>query len=154
MRQKGSSFLANTQDGFGEDGGRLFSHEVIHSRLSQGLWPVYERTKNKFALVQGDALYFYAGGQGPFGGQVIARATLLDKIAPMRRIPSSLYATGVIDCLLRLGEIELIGPTLLKPLLIQEGVIREENKKWGAFLMGGFSKIPASVAIALAGEAV
>lgn len=154
MQDKYSNFLANTQDGFDEHGGKLFSHEIVRSRLNEKLWPVYERTKNKYALSQGDVLYFYAGGQGPLGGRVMARAKLHSIIAPMRRIPQRLYATGVVDSMLRLGEIELIDPTLLKPILIQQGVIKEENKKWGAFLMGGFSRIPASVASVLAGEVV
>jgi hypothetical protein len=152
MRDVSANYLAITQDGFDDDGRKLSSHEIIRARLNEQLWPVYERTKNKYTISAGDTLFFYAGGKGPFGGHVIALATLGSIIIPTRRVPVHLFTSGPVDSILKLENIQELQPTRLKPFLISEGVIKEENKKWGAFLMGGFSKIPNSVANLLTRE--
>lgn len=152
MQENSGNFLAITQDGFDEEGRKLAAHDIIWSRLNEKLWPIYERTKNKKTILTGDLLFFYAGGKGPLGGHVVAMAKLHSIIAPSRRLQKNLHATGVIDSLIKLDEIKRIQPLRLKPILIREGVIKEENKKWGAFLMGGFTKIPQPIASVLMGK--
>ncbi|WP_298910086.1 hypothetical protein [uncultured Aliiroseovarius sp.] len=138
-------FIAVTQDGYSDAGHKTTAFEIVRSRLGQGLWPVYKHTNNRHAIAQGGLLFFYVGGQGVNGGSVVAKANIDGYVTPRRRLPRELYSASEVEGLVKFRNIVEFSPVPLKPLLIKQGVIREENKKWGAFLMGGFKRIPKAV---------
>lgn len=151
MADNKSHFLAITQDSYAGSGHRVSAADIIKSRLSAGAWPLYANTKNRRAISEGDVLFFYVGGQGTHGGHTVARADVAKVVNAGRRILRDEYATSPVSAVVELDNIKFIPPVALKAVLIDCGVIQQENKKWGAFLMGGLSRVSEIVAMKLNG---
>ena len=146
MTETRNYFVAITQDGFSEGGNRVAACDVIEARLKSNSWPLYENTKNRRVISEGDTLFFYVGGQGTHGGDIIATAQVVDRIDAGRRTLRDEYATSPVSALISLKEIKFFAPISLKPVLIECGIIKKENKKWGVFLMGGLCRVSKAVA--------
>lgn len=135
------NFIAVALDGQDADGEHLSARDVISVRLSKNTWPVYSRSKNKRNLSVGSNLMFYVGGAGPDAGHIVASARVSDIKTPNRRSDADLLAANVVNFILKLDCVKYFAPIRLKPILIENKIIKAENSKWGAYLMGGFVKI-------------
>jgi predicted RNA-binding protein len=151
MADSKSHFLAITQDSYAESGDHVSAANIIKSRLSAGTWPLYANTKNRLAISEGDVLFFYVAGQGTHGGHTVARADVAKVVNAGRRVLRDEYATSPVSAVVELDNIKFVRPVALKAVLINCGVIQQENRKWGAFLMGGLSRVSEEVAIKLDG---
>lgn len=145
-------FVAVTQDGYSADGHLVPAVDVIKARLETETWPLYANTKNRKVISKGDCVVFYVGGMGPNGGHTVAVAEVVSRDDAGRRTLREEYATSPLSSILRLKRVKFFSAIPLKPVLIQCGIIREENKKWGAFLMGGLCRVPETVANKLSGN--
>ena len=145
-------FLAITLDGYADDGLRVSAFDVVKNRLKSGTWPLYQNTKNKKVISKRDVVVFYVGGQGPCGGHTVATADVVGRTDAGRRVLRDEYAVSPVSAIIELGNIRFIEPQVLKPVLIECGLIKKENKKWGAFLMGGLCRVPEAVADKLTGR--
>lgn len=143
------NFIAIAQDGYGDAGEKLAAQEIVIARLKNEIWPIYWRSKNRAVIEHGDSLFFYVGGRGPAGGRIVASARVAGLHKPTRNSSTVSLSADVIDKQISLHEIRFFPPFPLKPVLIEQGVIEASNSKWGAFLMGGFSKISESLADSL-----
>ncbi len=145
MAQNKNYFLAVTLDGYSENGLRVSALDVIKRRLDTGKWPLYANTKNRKVISEGDRLLFYVGGQGQCGGHTVATAKVGKITDAGRRVLRDEYAVSPVSSLISLDGINFIEPKILKPVLVECGIIQQENKKWGAFLMGGLCRVPEVV---------
>ena len=145
-------FLAVTLDGYTDDGLRVSAFDVVKKRLKSSTWPLYLNTKNRKVISEGDVIFFYIGGQGPCGGHTVATADVVRRTDAGRRVLRDEYAVSPVSAIIELGNIRFTEPQTLKPVLIECGIIRQENKKWGAFLMGGLCRVPEIVADKLIGR--
>lgn len=152
MTESKNYFLAIAQDSFAESGHRVPAFNVIKSRLGTSTWPLYANTKNRLHISEGDVLLFYVGGQSLHGGHIAATADVVGRKDAGRRALRDKYALSPISVAIELDNINFIEPVALKPVLIDCGIIQQENKKWGAFLMGGLCRVSEVVANKLMGH--
>ncbi|WP_157057511.1 hypothetical protein [Loktanella sp. 3ANDIMAR09] len=145
-------FLAVALDGYSNDGLRVSAFDVVKQRLENSSWPLYMNTKNRKVISRGDVIFFYIGGQGPCGGHTVGTADVVGRTDAGRRVLRDEYAVSPVSAIIELGNIRLTEPRKLKPVLIECGIIQQENRKWGAFLMGGLCRVPEIVADKLTGR--
>src|SRR5229473_1920453 len=97
--------------------GRGAAVEVANGRLERGIWPLYERTKNRDALVPGARVAIYVGGQA----QIIATAVVQEVITPGRRgiqVDPPEFLTPPASRVLRLSRIVKLDPPVQFRLLL------------------------------------
>src|SRR5258708_39815402 len=78
--------------------------EVANGRLERGIWPLYERTRNRDALVPGVRIAIYVGGRA----QIIATAVVQEVVTPGRRgiqVDPPEFVTPPASQVLRLSRI-------------------------------------------------
>src|SRR5258708_26714140 len=78
--------------------------EVANGRLERGIWPLYERTRNRDALVPGARVAIYVGRKA----QIIATAVVQEVITPGRRgiqVDAPEFLTPPASRVLRLSRI-------------------------------------------------
>jgi hypothetical protein len=136
------SFLLVAQDGFDDWGSPVSGLEIAEKRLSSMRWPVYEHTKNRRRISKGNKVFIYIGGSKKYSGHLIAKCRIdsIEDLGNKTEIDEARMSS--ISKYIKLKNIEKMPPIKLKPVLIEKGIIKIENKKWGAYLMGGIIQVP------------
>jgi hypothetical protein len=117
--------------------GRGAAVEVANGRLERGIWPLYEWTRNRDALVPGVRIAIYVGGRA----QIIATAVVQEVVTPGRRgiqVDPPEFVTPPASRVLRLSRIvKLARPVQLRLLLPRLEMCPRNLQKWGSILSGG-----------------
>jgi len=110
--------------------------EVANGRLERGIWPLYERTRNRDALVPGARVAIYVGGKA----QIIATAVVQEVITPGRRgiqVDAPEFLTPPASRVLRLSRIvRLDTPVQFRLLLPRLEMCPRNLQKWGSIVHG------------------
>jgi hypothetical protein len=134
-------FIFVTQNSFNEYGRSIFAHQMLKLRLKENKWPIYTTTRHRNSLLQGDAIFFYVGGNGPNRGHILASAEIKIVRTPTNTEKNKDFNLMDTFLVCEFNKIKFIEQIELKSCLIKSGMIKEENKKWGTYLMGGIKKI-------------
>src|SRR5258708_26910777 len=110
--------------------------EVANGRLERGIWPLYERTRNRDALVPGARVAIYVGRKA----QIIATAVVQEVITPGRRgiqVDAPEFLTPPASRVLRLSRIvRLDTPVQFRLLLPRLEMCPRNLQKWGSIVHG------------------
>lgn len=141
--QDSSYFILIASDSYTLSGSRYRARKLAEGRLQQGIWGLYPGTSNRSVIRVGDQVLVYVGGSGPDRCSVIARAWVSGIDNPRDAVfidPPNVESDGA-DRILRLADVQRIGPVDIRQMLDDLSFIPENRQKWGVALMGGCRKI-------------
>lgn len=135
-------YLLIKREGLGAKGQRLTARQSAVALLEQGIWPLWEHTKNRKAIAAGDLVAVYLSGDG--GGKVIASAKV-EQVAEWSSSLARAYPLmldGTPFSVLKLNNIGLLPePVAVKERLSRLSFVNASSKKWGVAFMGGCRSI-------------
>jgi hypothetical protein len=134
-------YLFITQDGEYENGKRSSALSVVKDRLAKKTWPVFESTRFKTIVKKGDIIFFYIAGIKEKKGLVVYSAEIECVEKPTKDTIIDPHSFNNCFAIIKLKNISPTKEIVLKNCLIEGNLIDPNNKKWGAFLMGGVRKV-------------
>jgi hypothetical protein len=131
-------------DGTDRNGEALRADELVEFRLNVKQWPLYEKTRNRFALSPDDRLIFYCGGKRS-GGTIFGYGRVLDVVPLANKLL-------IDECRLTIGptpkSMIILTDTnkfktkvFLRTIVSQLECYPKNSNKWGMILQGGCRKI-------------
>lgn len=131
-------YLLIKREGFAADGAALTASQCAERLLNSGIWPLWDRTRNRAVIAAGDALAIYLAGDG--GSRVVATAIVerVEPWSPTHRAAYPLMLDGTPVAVLRLSYVATLRyPVLVAQRLGRLSFIRRQTNKWGSAFMGG-----------------
>lgn len=119
-------------------GASLSARDAALALLKAQLWPLWEHTRNRQAIQQGDSIAVYISGDN--NQQVIAQAKVTALSLWTASIARSypLMLDGTPFSVLHLGDIKVFeAPVRVVERLSRLSFVNPESKKWGVAFMGG-----------------
>jgi hypothetical protein len=116
--------------------------------LDRGLWPLWEHTRCRHQIGDGDSVAIYIAGRGT----VVATASV-QSVLPWTRTLAHAYRLpleGVPSVALFLVDVCQLVPAInVRERLAELSFIKRGSKKWGAAFMGGARKVSSADFVAL-----
>lgn len=138
-------FLLPTQDGEHVSGAKIPAIQIIENRVKQRKWPLYERTRNRKAMTQGDILLFYVAGNKLNSGHIIGQAKIENISQNLRNavfIDGEDILNGSASSIIEMSEFKSFRKLVhLKSILKNLDCCPKSMSKWGVILYGGARKI-------------
>ena len=106
------------------------SIEDFTERITNGKWPIYKRTQNRFKIKKNDDVVFYLGGMN--NGKILGTGKLSSNVKKQSMDGD--------------GDIEISDTDLWKnPVLVKDNVesldfVKNKNN-WGAYFQGGVKSL-------------
>jgi hypothetical protein len=114
---------------------------LTEHRLQRALWPIFEGTRNRAALLPGAKAVFYVGGTREGSGSLVATATVARKLlwSPARGSidPPQLVFEHPAQALALVDIVRVEPPIRFLDVLGRLSFCPANMGKWGAVLMGG-----------------
>ena len=138
-------YLLITNDGYDFNGSTEPAFNILQRRIEEKAFPIYRTTRHKKDLKIGDTVFLYVAGHRINAGKVLYQAKISDCRKPKDTESYDVSELGDIEFLCCLDNIIKLNPIVLKDVLIKEKLIDANNKKWGAYLMGGVKSLPINL---------
>ena len=131
-------YLLIKKEGLGADGKRLSARQSALALLEKGYWPLWEHTRNRCRIAEGDLVAVYLSGNGKC--QVVATARI-SKIGPWNSAMGRTYPLildGIPFSVLYLADVVIFENSVpVKERLDQLSFVNQNSPKWGVAFMGG-----------------
>ena len=145
-----SDYILVCGGGFNDKGRSVEPFDVFCHRFDNSYWPIYQNTKYRKLLREGDRIVFYVSGNKRFGGCVVAWSKIGKIVEGKKDFRAFFVAEGSVSAgnpiayFLELSDSKrLSSPVRLKDILGRLSFKPSNEKKWGAVLQGGCRKIAA-----------
>ncbi len=141
-------FLLTKRAGPDARGRELSASEAANLLLDVGVWPLWEHTRNRKAIVAGSRLAVYLSGSS----QVVATACVaaIESWTPAKRRSYPLMLDGTPETVLILKDVrKLHRPVEVRERLSRLSFVTPGVKKWGVAFMGGTRRLTSDDFLAL-----
>jgi len=126
-----------TSDGECLDGTPIRSFNVLGRRLEAKRYPLYEGTRLRDKIKEGDICFFYLAGKGE-GRHTIIGHSQIDKVEfPKDSIEFNDILGTPVDRYLRMGKIHIYGKKILLHDIKEDLTFIKNKQKWGVYFQGG-----------------
>lgn len=134
------NFLLTTTPQYDDTGSKVSALSVFHERIEKNLWAIYESTRNKKLMSEGDNIVFYVSARNS-GGKIHGLASI-DKITKPLRNQRFHSEHGQVEYFISFKDIIIFENTLkFKDILGDMSFCPENLSKWGVVLMGGARRL-------------
>jgi hypothetical protein len=119
--------------------GKKSGYNIAIRRFDHGMWPFYERTRNRKLIRLGDRILVYVGGSGRCSHSIVASASVSDVLSPRKSgLTEPEYRIGITDVVLSSSNItRFVRPVLIRDILPSLDMCPRNLLKWGVVFMGG-----------------
>ena len=126
-----------TSDGECLDGTTIQSLNVLGRRLETKRYPLYERTRLRGKIKEGDICFFYLAGKGE-GRHTIIGHSQIDKIEyPKDPLEFNDMLGTPVDRYLKMGKINIYDKRILLHDIKEDLTFIKNKQKWGVYFQGG-----------------
>lgn len=136
-------FILIKLDGYDAKGRFMSGYDSAKALLDAGIWPLWQRTRCKNIVGDGDKVLIYIAGTSEHAREVVASATV-ETVEIWNKQHEAIYPLaldGIPLKVLRLTDIKMESTVNITDKLDQLSFIPENREKWGVALMGGMRQL-------------
>ena len=137
-------FVLVKREGYCRKGSMLSARESATLLIDNSIWPLWEKTRCRKMVAEGDKLLIYLAGNEPGSQSVIASAKIA-KISDWNRKYSAMYPLmldGIPERVLHLCEVKHFKHAVHVPEVLSKLSFAPKNRsKWGTAFMGGMRNL-------------
>ncbi|NCN44761.1 MAG: hypothetical protein GW898_10670 [Thiomicrospira sp.] len=141
------NFVLVKNSGYNKSGHPISASDGIKALLSEGIWPLFERTRCKNMVASGGRILAYTAGGQKDSGMIIGTAEINDVLTWNRKFESRYPLTldGVADKVLILKNCTILdNPIKVRDVIAQTSFAPNNPAKWGVCFMGGVRSLNES----------